>query len=135
MDRHPRIRQIDGAAAPGFEDMHMRHRRQLPGDATFRIMISPDDEHPDIPAGQPVHLLVKKQPGAEIIPVAVIEIAGNQQRLDLALDRQIDQGDQRTPGGRAQRFDRRAFMSVQPAQRTVEMQIRRMKKTPAHRCK
>ena len=59
--------------------------------------------------------------GPPVLPVAVIEVAGEQHEADLPFQRQVDEVAQRLPRGGADALGRR--IRVKAAHRTVEMQV------------
>src|SRR6266404_3913954 len=66
--------------------------------------------------------------GAPVLPVAVIKIAGNQDKGDMLLDRQIDQVAKRRARRVAQELGWRVGISLNPAHWAVEVDVRGMQK-------
>ena len=62
--------------------------------------------------------------GAPILPIAVIEVAGEQDEVDLLGLGELDQVGQRLPGGAADAVGRR--VRIQAAQRRVQVQVGRV---------
>ena len=86
-------------------------------------MIALNDEHTDACTAQAHHLLAEEQASMEVLPVAVVEVAGEENEVNALRERLIDQTFERTTGSSPQPCDRGAVVSVKAAQGTVDMQI------------
>jgi len=89
-------------------------------------VIAADDEDADARLVEPLQLGREEARRLHRGLVAVIEIAGDEQRIDALGEREIDDGGQRPARGVA---DQRREISVaqrQRAQRRIEMDVRRM---------
>ena len=73
------------------------------------------------------HLADEKQTRPVVAPVAVIEVAGDDQEGDLLLDGKSHQPIQSFTGGGAYGLRRRSLMLGEPLQRAVQMNVRRVK--------
>ena len=115
MDRNRQFLDPDrlGGAAGKYGDI--RGQDELFGDNTLCIMISLNDEGPDPLSLQPDHLPAKEQPGVKILPVAVIEIPGQEEKVHTLADGPVDQPFERAPCRRPQPLDRCAVVPVEPA--------------------
>ena len=105
------------------KDRHVFRQRQLAADLAFGVVVAVDHINGNVALAQPRHLLDEEQPGIEVAPVAVIDIAGDNDEIDRFGLRQIDhplQGPARRP---AQQIDRRAIIGRKADQRAVEMDI------------
>lgn len=60
-------------------------------DLIFRVVIAIKEEDGDIGVRQPTHLLHKEKAGLIVAPIAVIEVAGDNDEIDLLLDRLADE--------------------------------------------
>jgi hypothetical protein len=89
-------------------------------------VVAADGEDLDLRLGQPAHLCGEEQSGAEIRPVTVVDVAGDQQEIDFFLDRQIDEAPEGSAGGGADEFGGGGGIGLQPAQRAVEMEVGRV---------
>ena len=98
-------------------------RRQLPRDLAGGVVIALHNADPDSRAREPQHLLAEEEAGAEVDPVAVIDVAGKQDQVHRPFEGQVHQGDERLSRGAAQPLDGRALVAVQPLERAVDVQV------------
>ena len=118
--------QLDRLALRRAEDVHALDLGQLLGDLAFGIVVALDDEDADAGPGEPQHLIAKEQPGAEVGPVAVVDVAGQQHERHVLAERQVDQRRECVARGAAQPRDRCALVAVEPPQGTVDVEVGRM---------
>jgi len=81
------------------------------------------DEDPDARPLQAGHLAGKKDPRVVILPVPVIEVAGEDDKGGVFLDGQSDEIFAGPPGGPADLFDRRVAVLLQAHQGAVQMHV------------
>ena len=86
-------------------------------------MIAIEQEDGDIGLRQPAHLLHEEKAGLIVAPVAVIEVAGDDNEVDLVLDRLADEIIEGGAGRGANAFGRGALLPGKSLQGAVEMDI------------
>ncbi len=69
----------------------------------------------DTGALQPYHLSAKEQAGMKILPIAVIDVAGEQDKVHALREGGIDQPFERAAGRSPQPLDRRSVVTVEAA--------------------
>ena len=84
---------------------------QLAGDLAFGIVIAVEQEDGNVGLRQPAHLLHEEESGLVVAPIAVIEIAGDDDEIDLVLDRLTDEAVERRARCGANPFGRGALLS------------------------
>ena len=57
----------------------------------LRVVVPLNDEHPNARPVQPDHLSAKEQPGVKVLPIAVVDIAGEKNKVYALVERLIDQ--------------------------------------------
>ena len=73
------------------EDMYVIGQLEPPGDLAFSIVIAVEQINRDTFLFEPPHLLGEEKPGIIVPPVAVIQVPGENKKIDLFLDGQSDQ--------------------------------------------
>gem|GEM_PF-3780836 len=131
--RDAQRRQVRGLGGTAGEHLHVIGPWNLPADDALGVVVALNDEHRNAGPAEPRHLLANKQAGVKVLPVAVVEIAGDQQKIDPLVDGQIHQALERAPGRATQPFQRRAVVAAQPPQRAVDVKVGGVDKT--HRSK
>ncbi len=86
-------------------------------------MVTADQAHPDAGPLQTPHARGKVETGVVVLPVAIVEIAGNEEQLDFFLQGELDEIVEGPSGGPAQFFDGATLMAFQASQGTVEVDI------------
>ena len=94
------------------------------------VALHDEDFHPRTP--QAHHLFAHEQPGVKILPVAVVQVAGDQHKVHFLVDGQIHQPNQGLSGGTPQAGHRGALKAVEPAQGAVNVQICGVKEAHAN---
>jgi hypothetical protein len=74
--------------------MHAFNRRQGPGDQAFGVVVALDNEDADSFPRKTHHLFPEEQTSAEVTPVAVVDVSGEQDKIDTLIDRQFNQRDE-----------------------------------------
>ena len=100
---------------------HVLRQLEIAGDHRPRVVIATQQE---ARTTQPPHLLGEEQAGRKVLPVAVIEVAGNHDEGHVLVPRQIDHGGSARAGA-VRRItppaDRRA--RTRPGKRAVQMDV------------
>ena len=65
-------------------------QRQVPGDDRLRIVVPADHEDPNAGLGHPAHLGAEEHRSLHAPEVAVVDVAGDHQRIDSLLEAEID---------------------------------------------
>ena len=82
----------DGIRAPG-KDLDRFGQGQLPGDARLCVVVAANDKRRDARLVKPSQLIGEKPRRLHRRLLAVVEVAGDQQRIHLFRKAQIDHGD------------------------------------------
>jgi hypothetical protein len=77
MDGHAQVVELDRLGRATGEHLHIVRPGQLARDHTLRIVVALHDEHLHTRTPQAHHLFAHKQPGVKILPVAVVQVAGD----------------------------------------------------------
>ena len=96
------------------EELDVVRQRQAAGHLVGRVVVAGDDEDRDLVVAQPAEFLLQVEHGAEIAPIAIVEVAGDQHEIDAFLDGQVDQPREGPPGRPADPI-RRARSRTAPA--------------------
>ena len=123
MDRDRQLIDANRLGGATGKDGDVRRQDQLPRDHALRIVVALDDEDTNTRAIQPHHLLAEKQARVEILPVAVVEVTGEEHEIDACAQGLVDESFEGASRRGAQTLNRRAVVTVQSAQRAVEVQI------------
>ena len=75
---------------------------------------------------QPLHLLGEEQAGAVVLPVLIVEIAGDNDERHVLRDREINQGGKRPPRAVPHDLGRNLGPARQPCERAIEMDVGRV---------
>ena len=103
--------------------MDVLRQCQRPGDLAFRIVIAVQDEDGNIRLIELPHLLGKEQSSLVITPGAIIEVAGDHEKIHLVPDRPFDQRLKCGARRCTNTFSHPPFNAGQSGQRTIEMNI------------
>ncbi|EKD34352.1 MAG: hypothetical protein ACD_75C02376G0001, partial [uncultured bacterium] len=79
MDNHSQIVKPDRLGLLGCKKRHILRQGQVSGDLAGGIVVAGDDEDPDPGPQQASHPGSEEKTGVIVLPVAVIEIAGNKE--------------------------------------------------------
>ena len=91
-------------------------------------MVAVEQKDGNTACRKPAHLPREEKSRLIVAPVTVIEVARDDDKGDILLKRLPDEIIECLTGSRANTFDRSALMPGKPLQRTVEMDIGRVKK-------
>ena len=128
VDRHVPLGQADRFGLLGGKETNVVGQRQSPGHLVGRVVVAGDEEDGDAGLAQPDHLRDEEQARAEFPPIAVVQVAGDEDELDGLGEGQLDQVLQGPARGLACRLDRGALIAFQAAQGAVEVKIGGMDK-------
>ena len=117
---------------PPAEHLDGRRQDEFLRDARHRIMIAPHLEDLDAGAMQALHLARQEARRLHRGLVAIIEIASDDERVDLLFKAQVDNGDQRPPRGVADQLRKVAVTQSEGAQRRIEVDVGGMDETERH---
>jgi hypothetical protein len=87
MNGDRKVRDPERMGAMGSKEMDIRGKVETPGHLACRIMIAINQENRNIVGGKPAHLGYEKESGLIILPVSVIEISGQDHKIDLLFNR------------------------------------------------
>ena len=118
----PRERHRFRASAEHF---HRFRQSQLAGDAGFGVVIAANDEGPDLRLVQAAELIREKARGLHRGLLAVVEVAGDQERVDLFGKAEVDDGGKGFARRAADQLGERRLAQRQGAQRRVRDGYRR----------
>jgi len=105
------------------EHMHIGREHQPSGHLAFGVVVAVEQVDRNTGLVQAPHLAHEKVPGVEIFPVAVVQVARDDNEVDFEFDGFVDQVGEGIARGGAQRVDRRVLVRRQAAQRAVEVDI------------
>ena len=86
-------------------------------------MVAGDDEDGDVRFAEPVELPDEVEAGVVVAPVAIVEVARDQQEIDPTIDRQLNQPLERPAGCPSDPIDGRVLVAFEAPERTVEVDI------------
>src|SRR3954468_2345340 len=101
-------------------------QRESAGNLAFCVVIAMEEEDWNIGMRQPAHLLHEEKSGLIIAPIAVIEVAGDYDEIDLVLDCLGNKIVERHARCGANPFGCRALLPGKPLQGAVEMDVASM---------
>ena len=108
---------------PSLEDLYRLRQHQLVGDAGFGVVIAANDESLDSGLVQAAKLIRQKACGLHRGLLAVIEVAGDQKRVDLLRKAKLDHGGEGFPRRSADQVGERRLAQRQGAQRRIEVDV------------
>ena len=94
-------------------------------------MVSREDEGRDSDLVEAPHRPGEVETGPHVAPVAVEEVASENDEVDCLLDRTLNEVVKSRPGSRTNVLDGQAFVSRKTMQRTNKMNIRSVQKAKA----
>ncbi len=86
-------------------------------------MVASDQENGNTLIIEPDHLAAEKQSRIVVFPIAIIEIARDQEEIDLLINGQGHQILERPAGGSTEELRGRAIMRFQSPERAVEVWV------------
>lgn len=93
------------------------------GNQTRRIVISLDKKDWNVSPLQSSHLLGEEPAGSHRFPVAVVDIPGNQEKVDLLIDTKADQLPKSDASGVPKGFNGSIRERLEPEHGAVEMKV------------
>ena len=130
-DIEPAAAKDDRLRAPG-EDLDRFRKRQLPGDARLRVVVTADDEGRDPRLMQPPELVGEKAGGLHRGLLAVVEVAGDQESVDLFGKAEVDDRRESLARRPADEVGKLRLAQRQRAQGRVEMNVGGMNELERH---
>ena len=107
----------------GRKDKDILRQHKPLGDPAFGIVVAVKEVDGDLRPRQPAHLLGEEQAGRVIAPVAIVEIAGDDNEIDRVFKRVVDEVGQRLAGAAFQPVDRRLSRIGEAGERGVEVDV------------
>ncbi len=89
-------------------------------------MVAVDHEGVNLRFAQPVHLVREEQAGVVVLPITVVKVAGEHDKVHLLIQRQVHQILEGPARRSPEMLDGGAFVLLEPFQRTIDVQIRSM---------
>jgi len=123
VDGDRQLGDLKGLSRAAGKDCDVRGQNQLARNHALRIVVTLHHEDADTRSVQSHHLLAEEKASVEILPVAVVDIAGEEDEGDFLLEGFVDQPLEGTAGCGAEARDRRAFIAVKAAQRAVDVEV------------
>ena len=120
------LRELDALGPLVGQLAHIVGQPEPPDDAAGSIVVAAHPHHLHARLRELRHLRREEQPRRVVVPFAVEQISGDQKQARILLEAQLDQVLQSAPGSAADLLDRRAFITLEPAQRTVQVQVGRV---------
>ena len=87
VQRDIQMRQAEGLGLARRKHADIGRQRELAGDLAFGIVIAVKKEDGNSDLRQPAHLLDEEEAGLVVAPITIIEIAGDDDEIDLVFDR------------------------------------------------
>ncbi len=128
MEISPCVRSIPIGLGAAAEHLDRVRKHQLLGDPRHCVVIAANDEDADAGLVQAADLFRQEARGFHRGLVAVVEIAGKQQSVDLFIETQIDNPDEGAPRRVADQFGEIGVAQRQRPQGRVQMNVRRVDK-------
>ncbi len=125
-------REPHGLGAAG-EHRDRVGQRQLPRDPRLGVMVAADDEGRDLGLVQPSKLIGEKARGLHRRLLAVVEVAGDQKRIDFLVEAKLDNGRERPPGRPADEIGERRVAQRERAQGRIEVNVGGVNESEGHR--
>ncbi len=119
-----------GAPAEHFRGVR---QGQLAGDARLGVVVAADDEGRDAGLVQPPQLIGEEARRLHRRLVAVVEVARDQERVDLLRKAEVDDRDERPPGRAADELGERRLAQGQRAKGRIEVNVGGMNESERHR--
>ena len=119
-------------ASAAAEDRDRVRVGKFLGDLGHRVVIAADDEHLDAGLVQGVDLVGEEAGGLHGGLLAVVQVAGEQQGVDLFVEAEADDGNKGPPGGVADEIGERRVAQGQGTQGRGEGQVGGMHETKTH---
>ena len=123
MDRHAPLFQEKGLRPLVVEHVDILRKRQCPRHLVGRVVISGDGDHGDAGLAEADHLRHEIQARPMVFPVAVVEVAGNQDEGHRLVDGQLHEVFQGPAAGLADLVDRGAFVALQAPQGAIQVDV------------
>src|SRR5664280_2024329 len=114
MDSHADVGEILRLGLAGWEHANIVWQRQLARDLAGRVVIAPDEVDLDSSLAQACHLPREEQPSVIILPIAIIHIARDEDKLHFLADAELHEVFKSPARGTAQLIHRSAFVAFQP---------------------
>ena len=122
-DGDAEILEDGGVRLFGVELVREAGQRELLFDGALGVMVAAQEDDAAARLAEPGDLGHEKEARVEIPPVAVEEIASEQEELRAAVEAQLDQAGKRRARGLGDGLVGRAVVTGQAAERAVEMQV------------
>ena len=130
-DLEPAARERHCFRAPG-EDLDRFGQGQLPGDAGLGVVIAANEEGRDARLVEPPQLIGEKARRLHRRLLAVVEVAGDQERVDLFRKAEIDHGDKGFSRRPADQIGEFGIAQRQRRQRRIEVDVGGMNESEGH---
>jgi hypothetical protein len=121
--RHAERIEHDGFGALVGKQVHVIGPGEPAGHFAGGVVIAAHHQHARADVAQAVELADEEQAGVEVLPLAVEDVAGEQQEGGALVDAQLHQVGQRAPGRPAHPLDGRAVVRRQPLEGTVDVKV------------
>ena len=132
MNRHAEVFQHDGFGLFFGKKPHVVGQLERLRHLVCGIVVAGYQIDGDTRLAEPLHLGDEEQPGVEILPIAVVQVARDQHEGDLFVHGQPHEILQRSPRRMTNLFGRRGFVAIDSSPRAVEMNIRGMNELQHH---
>ena len=123
VQRHLERGDAKGLGAARGKHLHVVRQLQAARDFAFGVVVAVEQVYRDARLAQPPHLAHEEQAGVIVLPIAVVQIAGNHHEVHLLLDGARHQPLKGLARGCAQALGRRVGIGRQADQRAVEVDV------------
>ena len=132
VNRNVQLFQPLGFGLPRREHMHVLQRGELLRHGVLGVVIPPHYEYGNPCVPKESHLSEEEVARVVVPPVTVIEVTSEQQEIDLLGHAILDEILERLACRESHSLGWRAFIALQPAKWTVEVDIRSVDKCEGH---
>lgn len=119
---------LEGFGPCGAEDVHVVGEREAAGDPALRVVVAEEQVDGNARRAETAHLAGEKQAGLVVAPVAVVQIAGDDEERGLFFGGVSDESLESVARGGANTFGSASFLPGKPLQGAVQVNVRGMKK-------
>ena len=118
---------LEGFGPCGAEDLHVVRETEAAGDPALRVVVAVEQVDGNARGAEAAHLAGEEQAGLVVAPVAVVQVAGDDEERGLFFDGVSDKPLECVARGGADTFGGASLLSGEPLQGAVQMDVSGMK--------
>ena len=123
------IREGEGLGFARGEDSDIVRQSKTSRDPIRRVVIPQEQIDGDRIGRKATHLANEEEPGLKVAPIAVVEIARDDEKIHRLLDGPTDQGVECLPRRSPDSLGEASFLTGETEERTVQVNVRRVEKS------